>query len=231
MVKTLVIIAHPEITESGSQQYLLSSIPEHKDITVHHLDSLYPDFNIDVKMEQQLLNEHDRIIFQFPFYWYSAPALLKKWQDDVLTDGFAYGKTGKALVGKEFGLVVSIGVKKEEYQPGGREGFSIAELTKPFQAIALKTGMTFLKTLTLYQFSYLTEDQKMTLLIQYQQYLTHEKEESLAAREKWFIQELKSTDSSKLNDGDQFVLDQAMECIEENRDTIDELKMVLDQMN
>lgn len=230
-MKTLVIISHPEIMESGSQQYLLSSIPENKDITVHHLDSVYPDFNIDVEKEQNLLKEHERIIFQFPFYWYSAPALLKKWQDDVLTDGFAYGKKGKALVGKEFGLVMSIGVKKEEYQPGGREGFSIDELTKPFQALALKTGMEFLKMLPIFQFSYLTENQKMNLLIRYQQYLTREKEDSLEAREKWFIQELRSTDSSKLNDGDQFVLNQAIEFIEENRDTIDELKIVLDQMN
>lgn len=226
-----MIISHPEIMESGSQQYLLSSIPENKDITVHHLESIYPDFNIDVKKEQNLLKEYDRIVFQFPFYWYSAPALLKKWQDDVLADGFAYGKKGKALVGKEFGLVISIGVRKEEYQPGGREGFSIDELMKPFQAMALKTGMEFLKMLPIFQFSYLTENQKMNLLIRYQQYLTREKEDSLAVREKWFIEELKSTDSSKLNDGDQFVLNQAIEFIEENRDTIDELKIVLDQMN
>jgi putative NADPH-quinone reductase len=229
-MKTLVIISHPEMMESGSQQYLLSSIPEGKDITIHHLESVYPDFKIDVEMEQALLKEHERIIFQFPFYWYSAPALLKKWQDEVLTDGFAYGKRGKSLTGKEFGLVMSIGVKEEEYQPGGREGFSIDELTKPFQAMALKTGMVFLKTLPIFQFSYLTEEQKMNLLIRYQQYLTREKEDSLKAREKWFIQELKSTDTSKLNDGDQFVLNQAIEFIEENRDTIDELKIVLDQM-
>jgi len=229
-MKTLVIISHPEMMESGSQQYLLSSIPEGKDITIHHLESVYPDFNIDVEREQALLKEHERIIFQFPFYWYSAPALLKKWQDEVLMDGFAYGKRGKVLAGKEFGLVMSIGVKEEEYQPGGREGFSIDELTKPFQALALKTGMVFLKTLPIFQFSYLTEEQKMNLLIRYQQYLTREKEDSLKAREKWFIQELKSTDTSKLNDGDQFVLNQAIEFIEENRDTIDELKIVLDQM-
>ena len=230
-MKTLVIISHPDIMESGSQQYLLSSIPDNKDITVHHLESLYPDFKIDIEKEQALLKEHDRIIFQFPFYWYSSPALLKKWQDDVLTDGFAYGKNGKALTGKEFGLVVTIGVKKVEYQPGGREGFSIDELTKPYQALALKTKMTFLKTLPVFQFSYLTEDQKMTLLIRYQQYLTQEKDDSLEAREKWFLQELKSTDLSKLNEGDQFILEQTIEFIEESRDTIDELKIVLDQMN
>lgn len=230
-MKTLVIISHPDIMESGSQQYLLSSIPDNKEITVHHLESLYPDFKIDVKKEQALLKEHDRIIFQFPFYWYSSPALLKKWQDDVLTDGFAYGKRGKALVGKEIGLVLSIGVRKEEYQSGGREWFSIDELTKPFQALALKTKMTFLKTLPIFQFSYLTEDQKIDVLIRYQQYLTREKDDSLEAREKWFIQELNSTDLTKLTDGDQFILEQAIEFIEENRDTLDELKIVLDQMN
>lgn len=229
-MKTLVILSHPEIKESGSQQYLLTSIPENKNITVHHLESIYPDFNIDVEKEQELLKRHDRIIFQFPFYWYTAPALLKKWQDDVLADGFAYGKKGKALIGKEFGLVLSIGVKKEEYQAGGREGFSIDELTKPFQAMVLKTGMTFLKTLPIFQFSYLTENQKMSLLIRYQQYLTREKDDSLEARERWFIQELSETDVTKLNNGDQFVLDQAIEFIEENRDTVDELKIVLDQM-
>lgn len=225
-----MIISHPEIMESGSQQYLLSSIPENKNITVHHLETAYPDFNIDVEKEQALLKQHERIIFQFPFYWYSAPGLLKKWQDEVLTDGFAYGKRGKALAGKEFGLVMSMGVKEEEYQPGGREVFSIDELTKPFQAMALKTEMVFLKMFPIFQFSYLTEEQKMDLLIRYQQYLTREKDDSLKAREKWFIQELRATDSSKLNDGDSFVLNQAIEFIEENRDTIDELKIVLDQM-
>jgi len=68
-------------------------------------------------------------------------------------------------------------------------------------------------------------------LIRYQQYLTREKDDSLEAREKWFIQELNSTDLTKLTDGDQFILEQAIEFIEENRDTLDELKIVLDQMN
>ena len=77
----------------------------------------------------------------------------------------------------------------------------------------------------------MTETQKMALLIRYQQYLTREKDDSLEAREKWFIQELQMTDLSKLNEGDQFILEQTVEFIEENRDTIDELKMLLDQMN
>ena len=36
----------------------------------------------------------DTIVFQFPFYWYSVPPLLKEWIDLVLEHGFAYGLEG-----------------------------------------------------------------------------------------------------------------------------------------
>ena len=60
----------------------------------------YPDFQIDVEHEQSALLAHDRVIFQFPMYWYSVPPLLKKWLDDVLTYGFAYGSSGDKLAGR-----------------------------------------------------------------------------------------------------------------------------------
>ncbi|MBM6615465.1 NAD(P)H-dependent oxidoreductase [Desemzia sp. RIT804] len=230
-MKTLVIISHPEITESGSQQFLLSSIADSEMITVHHLEGTYPDGNIDVVTEQKLLKQHDRIVFQFPFYWYSSPPMLKQWQDEVLIDGFAYGRNGHQLKGKEFGLVLSIGVSESEYQAGGREAFSIHELTKPFQAVAFKTGMTYLKSCLIYQFPYMTESQKMTLLIDYQQFLTRAADDSLFTRENWLIDQLLKTNKETLAHGDDLLLQHAIEAIEENRDTIDGLKMVLDEMN
>ena len=230
-MKTLVIISHPEISESGSQQFLLSSLPESEAVKVHHLEGSYPDSQIDVAAEQQLLKQFDRILFQFPFYWYSSPPLLKQWQDEVLTYGFAYGKNGHALSGKEFGLVLSVGIKESEYQAGGKEAFSINELTKPFQAVAVKTGMTYLKPFVIYQFPYMTEEQKMTLLIDYQQAVTRAADDSLLTREKWIIQELEKTPGETLASGDELLIQHAVELIEENRDTIDGLKMVLDEMN
>lgn len=230
-MKTLVIISHPEISESGSQQFLLSSIPESESVKVHHLEGAYPDSQIDVAAEQQLLKQFDRILFQFPFYWYSSPPMLKQWQDEVLTYGFAYGKNGHALSGKEFGLVLSVGIKESEYQAGGKEVFSINELTKPFQAVAVKTGMTYLKPFVIYQFPYMTEEQKMTLLIDYQQAVTREADDSLATREKWIVQELEKTPEETLAPGDELLIQHAVDLIEENRDTIDGLKMVLDEMN
>lgn len=230
-MKTLVIISHPEITESGTQQFLLSSIADNDTVEVHHLEGIYPDRKIDVLAEQKLLKEYDRIVFQFPFYWYSSPPMLKQWQDEVLTDGFAYGKNGHQLKGKEFGLVLSIGVREAEYQAGGREAFSIHELTKPFQAMAVKTGMSYLKSFLIYQFSYMIETQKMTLLIEYQQFLTRAADDSLLTRENWLIDQLLKTDKETLAPGDEVILQHAVEAIEENQDTIDGLKMVLDEMN
>ena len=103
----------------------------------------YPDFEIDVDREQQLLLQHDRIIFQFPLYWYSVPPLLKKWLDDVLTYNFAYGSRGDKLKGKDLQLLVSVGGKQKFYS--GFDIFSsIPDLLKPFQLTANLIQMNYL---------------------------------------------------------------------------------------
>ena len=45
--------------------------------TVHPLYDTYPDEEIDVLAEQRLVEQYDKIIFQFPYYWFNYPALLK----------------------------------------------------------------------------------------------------------------------------------------------------------
>lgn len=230
-IKTLGIVSHPDILESRSQQYFLSSVKDQDGVTIHHLENTYPDGNIDVNLEQTLLKQHDRILFQFPFYWYSSPALLKHWQDVVLEEGFAYGKRRNALAGKEFGLILMIGVKESEYQAGGTELFSINELTKPYQALAHKTGMTYLKPLTIFQFPYLSEEQKMDLLIRYWQMLTMKNDQSLASREQWIIQQLKKSVNKLAESKDAETLRYAISHIEETRETINGLKLVLDQIH
>lgn len=228
-MKTLVLISHPEIEDSSSQQYLLSSVPREETITVHHLEGKYSSGeSIDVPFEQKLLEEHDRIVFQFPFYWYSSPPLLKQWQDEVLEEGFAYGRGQKKLKGKEFALAVSVGVSEKEYQAGGREGYSISALTTPFQAMAQKTGMTYMKPLVIYQFPYLKEKEKMEVLIRYQQLLTNVNSDSLKAREEWILERLEQTDRELLGPGGELVLDEAISIIEDNRMTLDELDMLLE---
>lgn len=228
-MKTLLIVSHPELIDSGSQQYFLSSIKDFEEVTVHHLEGTYPDGNIDVAKEQELLKQHDRILFQFPFYWYSSPPLLKHWQDVVLEEDFAHGRN-YALAGKEFGLILMIGVAEREYQAGGEEQFTISELTKPFQAMAYKTRMKYLRPFTIFQFSYMEEEEKMNLLIQYWQMLTMENNQSLATREQWLLKLLEKKAQENINKNDKNTLQFAMELIQENRDNIDQLKIVRDDM-
>ncbi|SFB30509.1 Putative NADPH-quinone reductase (modulator of drug activity B) [Lentibacillus halodurans] len=229
-MKTLLIVSHPDILESSSQQFFLRSVKENHDMTIHHLEGAYPDYRIDIEKEQALLKQHDRILFQFPFYWYSSPPLIKHWQDVVLEDGFAYGERGKMLSGKEFGLILMIGISAREYQAGGTELFSINELTKPFQAMAHKTGMIYLKPFTIYQFAYMEEEQKMEVLIKYWQMLTMENDPSLASREKWLIAQLEKMLQNASDPHDANIYEYAISLIKENRNTIDGLKVVLDQM-
>ncbi|XP_074141091.1 ribosyldihydronicotinamide dehydrogenase [quinone]-like [Sminthopsis crassicaudata] len=44
----------------------------------------------DVVEEQKKVQEADLVIFQFPLYWYSVPAIMKGWIDRVLCQGFAF---------------------------------------------------------------------------------------------------------------------------------------------
>ena len=96
-MKALVILAHPKIAESRVNSRLIGEVHKHSEITVHELYPSYPDWSIDVPREQDLLEKHDRIVFQFPLYWYSTPALLTEWLDLVWLHGFAYGAGGDAL--------------------------------------------------------------------------------------------------------------------------------------
>lgn len=65
-MKTLVIIAHPDIDQSRINAHLKRAIHNQPDVTVHELYREYLDKRIDIQNEQRLLEDHDRTIFQFP---------------------------------------------------------------------------------------------------------------------------------------------------------------------
>ncbi len=135
-MKTLVLVAHPSIGVSRVNKAWAKAFAGRPDVTVRDLTELYPSMDIDVIEEQRLLLEHDRIILQFPLYWYSSPAILKQWQDLVLLPGFAYAG-GHELAGKEFMVVTSVGGREEDYRGGGHNNFSVDELLRPFQQTVL----------------------------------------------------------------------------------------------
>jgi len=134
-MKTLIIVIHPDIRNSKINKRWIQELEKFPEkYHIHQLHEVYPDQKFDIEGEQKLIEEHDRIIFQFPFYWYHGPALLKRWMDEVLTYGWAYGNTsGYKLNGKKIAIAISLGLKEDEVRKGGPYKYSLEEMTRPFE--------------------------------------------------------------------------------------------------
>ncbi|MDT3399112.1 NAD(P)H-dependent oxidoreductase [Streptomyces sp. B1866] len=149
-MSTLVLLAHPRLAESRVNAALADAVRDADGVTLHDLYAAYPDLGLDVDREQRLLREHDRIVLQFPLYWYSVPPLLKKWLDEVLLYGFAYGTGGTALHGKSLLVATSVGGPEEVYRSGGPNRFTLAELLRPLEASAHFVGAAYQEPFAVY---------------------------------------------------------------------------------
>ncbi|AWB46581.1 general stress protein [Paenibacillus sp. CAA11] len=158
-MKTLIIVAHPDLQSSRINRALAESMKGRPDTTVHVLYEVYPDKGIDITREQQLLDEHDRIIFQYPLYWYSTPPLLKQWFDEVLAYGWAYGPGGEHLQGKEIGIAISTAGTAASYQPGGFNLFTIRDIAKPMEALANYVSAHYLPPFAVHNANHITDEQ------------------------------------------------------------------------
>jgi glutathione-regulated potassium-efflux system ancillary protein KefG len=137
----LILFAHPALQKSRINRRLIAGLREFDGVTFHDLYEEYSDFLIDVPREQELLRQHDVIIWQHPFFWYSAPALLKEWKDLVLQHGFAYGNKGTVLRGKIALNAITTGGPAELYAPGQ---ITTRQFLAPYEQTALLCGMTYL---------------------------------------------------------------------------------------
>ena len=144
MKKILINFAHPARARSKINNALRSAVEDLEDVTFNDLYANYPDFLIDVKREQRLCEDHDVIIFQHPFYWYSTPSIMKEWLDLVLEHGWAYGSQAKALKGKLFLQAITAGGDDSTYQKDGYNEFTIGDLTSPYRATAKLCKMEWL---------------------------------------------------------------------------------------
>jgi NAD(P)H dehydrogenase (quinone) len=142
--RNLVIVAHPNLGASRLNAALARGILESGVADLHDIYAACPDSRIDVKREQSIINSHDRIIFQFPFYWYSCPPFLLTWLHDVWLRGWAYGPGGRALNFKTFGVSVTTGSHGRDYQREGRYRRSLEDVLVPFELLARQTGMHYL---------------------------------------------------------------------------------------
>lgn len=157
--RALILFAHPRFEKSRVNRALLGALPAAGNITLHDLYELYPDYNIDVEAEKELLLAHDVIIWHHPFYMYSAPAILKQWLDLVLEYGWAHGAGGDFLKGKTAFNVTTTGGTREAYRNDGFNRFTIREFLRPFEQTANLCKMNYLPPFTVQGTYRLTDEE------------------------------------------------------------------------
>ena len=145
-MKALVIYSHTYPEKSVSGRAILEVLHATPGFEIRNIETLYPDLDqIDVVAEQRALIEADVIIFQHPVFWYSGTSGLKRWMDEVLQFGFAYGDGGDKLHGKKFIHSFTVGSEAAAY---------VGELERvicaPFEATANYCGMDYVQAFPLY---------------------------------------------------------------------------------
>lgn len=158
-MEILVIATHPNIKDSKVNKVWIEALKKESNVTVRFLDKIYEENKtIDVEKEKIFLERTERVVFQFPFYWYSMPALMREYFDKVLEFGWAYGPNGDALKEKEFLVALSVGAPEYSYMGGSYNNFTITELLRPLEATANAVQMIYLPYFALFDVPRLSDE-------------------------------------------------------------------------
>jgi NAD(P)H dehydrogenase (quinone) len=132
-------------------------------------------FAADVRAELDKLLWCDALIFQFPLWWFSLPAMLKGWVDRVFAMGAVYGggvwyDRGR-FAGRRAMLSLTVGGPATMYGPDGLNG-DIDRLLYPIQHGMLRfTGFDVLPPVIAWQPARVGDEARQAYLEQYRQRL------------------------------------------------------------
>lgn len=151
--KILIILAHDDMRNSRVNKRLIEELAGLENIEIRDIKALYPDYKINIEAEQNAIRNADKIVFQFPMYWFNAPSILKEWVDKVYSLGFAFdvtkeGYQRRELNGKEFMLAVSMGGAQEAYD--GEKVKSVNECLTPYIYTSKFCGMKVVEPYYIY---------------------------------------------------------------------------------
>ena len=146
-MQTLIIFSHTFWDDSKANKALLNEAQKLANVKIHNLNTTYPNGVIDIESELALLENADRIIFQFPLFWCSTPSLMKEWQDRVLSH-ILYGSNPALLKGKQFGIITTIGGDKGSYD--GHHGYTMESLLSPLVSAFTYSGCEVVEPLCIF---------------------------------------------------------------------------------
>lgn len=140
--QVLVLLAHPDISQSKANSALLAAVQGLPGVQVINI---YKE-PFQASTYTEAFRKSEVIVFQFPFYWASAPHLLKKWCDEI----FGSVQNNPGVQGKKLMVATTTGSEYEAYRSGGRNQFTMDELLRPYQMLANHSGMVWATPFVVY---------------------------------------------------------------------------------
>ena len=131
----------------------------------------------DIQTEIDKLKWCDVLIFNFPMYWFSVPAILKGWIDRVFVSGFCYG--GKrfydqgGLKGKKGLLAFTLGGRQHMFGEDKIHGEMQTMLRPLLRGSMAYVGLSVLPPFIGWHVPYITDEERQSLLKKYREYLTN----------------------------------------------------------
>ncbi|KAF1023286.1 MAG: Glutathione-regulated potassium-efflux system ancillary protein KefF [Acinetobacter bereziniae] len=162
------VASQADFNSRSNQDYLNYALEQRHASKAHELVQ-------DIQIEIEKVQKADLVIFTFPMYWTSVPAILKGWIDRVFVSGIFYG--GKrfynhgGMLGKKAMLSFTLGGRDHMFGQDAIHG-SIENLLLPIQRGTLAyVGFEVLPPFMAYHVPYITDEARQQLLEQYQQHL------------------------------------------------------------
>lgn len=129
----------------------------------------------DIAAEIEKVKNADLLIFSFPLYWFSVPALLKGWIDRVLISGVCYGGMRfydqGGLKGKKAMLAFTLGGREHMFGPGAIHGELELMLRPLLRGTLAYVGLEVLPFFAAYHIPYLKPEARAAILQDYRAHL------------------------------------------------------------
>ncbi len=129
----------------------------------------------DIRAELDKLVWADLVIFHFPLYWYSMPAIMKGWIDRVLISDLCYGGLRfydrGGLTGKRAMLAITLGGQPHMFSRVGVHGDLQALLSHILRGTLAYVGFTVLPPFFAFHVPYISAEARRETLEQYESHL------------------------------------------------------------
>jgi NAD(P)H dehydrogenase (quinone) len=139
-------------------------------------------FSDELKIEMNKLEKADVVIFNFPLWWFTVPAIMKGWIDRVFAMGFVYG-SGKKLYdegvyrNKTGFLCLTTGGPEAAYTEGGSNGDIMKILFPINHGVLYFVGIKAIKPFAVYGPVRLSDEERKKKLDEYKDFLSRIYEE------------------------------------------------------